>query len=83
MGSQLRARETDKRQMRRLRSIAKRLKALHRDERGADMVEYILLIAAVALPLLAVLIYFWKDISAWADTLYQDAKGSAEEGIPD
>ena len=69
--------------MQRLKSIRERLKALHRDDRGADMVEYILLIAAVALPLLAVLIFFWKDIAEWASTLYEDAKGSAEEGIPE
>jgi Flp pilus assembly pilin Flp len=69
--------------MQRLKSIRRRLRDLHRDDRGADMVEYILLIAAVALPLLAVLIYFWKDISNWAGSLYEDAKGSAEEGIPD
>lgn len=69
--------------IRRLNSVVRRVKALHRDEQGADMVEYILLIAAVALPLLAVMIWFWKDISAWARTLYEDAKGSAEEGMPD
>lgn len=68
--------------MRGMKNAIRRLKRLHNDERGADMVEYILLIAAVGLPLLAVLIWFWKDISAWARSLYEDAKGSAEEGMP-
>ncbi|MFP3937293.1 MAG: Flp family type IVb pilin [Phycisphaerae bacterium] len=68
--------------IRRANSTIRRLKRLHQDERGADMVEYILLIAAVALPLLAVIIWFWKDISDWAGSLWEDAKGSAEEGMP-
>jgi Flp pilus assembly pilin Flp len=51
------------------------LRALHRDEGGADMVEYILVIAAIALPLLAVIIWFWKDISQWAGELWDKAKG--------
>ena len=41
--------------------MIEKLRALHRDEQGADMVEYILIVAAVALPLLAVIIWFWKD----------------------
>ncbi len=68
--------------MRQTGSITQRLKALHRDERGADMVEYILLIAAVALPLLAVLIFFWRDISERVSSLWRDVWGDAEEGMP-
>lgn len=49
---------------------------LYRDEDGADMVEYILVVAAVALPLIAVIIWFWKDISAWAGRAWQTIKGS-------
>ena len=62
-----------------LRSLASRasarLRALHRDEQGADMVEYVLIVAAVALPLLAVIIWFWKDISRWVGNAYDDIKG--------
>ena len=54
--------------------IARKLKCLHRDERGADMVEYILVIAAVALPLLLVLSFFWRDISKWAGDLWERVK---------
>ncbi|MCL2701718.1 MAG: hypothetical protein FWE88_08495 [Phycisphaerae bacterium] len=42
----------------------------HKDEGGIDMVEYVLLIAIVALPLLAVVIYFWKDIARWVGELW-------------
>ena len=63
------------------RRIYSTLRSLHRDQRGADMVEYILIVAAVALPLLAVIIWFWKDIKGWAMGMYQDVKTDAEEGM--
>ena len=68
--------------MKELRRIAKGLKALHRDERGADMVEYILIVAAIALPLLGVVIWFWKDISKWAGELNRDIKGGSQGTDP-
>ncbi|MDY6913272.1 MAG: hypothetical protein SVT52_02285 [Planctomycetota bacterium] len=62
--------------------MSRRLKALHRDEQGADMVEYILVIAAVALPLLLVVIWFWKDISKWVGEIYEDIRGGSEGTDP-
>ena len=56
------------------KKISKSIKSLHRDEQGADMIEYILIIAAIALPLLGVIIWFWKDISAWVKESYDEAK---------
>ncbi len=56
-----------------LRSVSKSLKALHRDEQGADMIEYILIIAAIALPLLGVIIWFWKDLIKVIDRYYKEA----------
>lgn len=64
-----------------MKMLARRLKALHRDERGADMVEYILIVAAIGLPLLGFIIYFWKDVKQWALTLYRRIQGEAEEGM--
>ena len=46
------------------------LSKLHRDEKGADMVEYILVIAAIGVPLLAVVVWFWKDIAEWVTEKY-------------
>ncbi len=57
-----------------LKAVGRKLRALHRDEQGADMVEYILIVAAIALPVLAVVIWFWKDISTWAYQLWNSAK---------
>lgn len=58
-----------------LKKMRQALLRLHRDEGGIDMVEYILLICIVALPLLAVVIWFWRDISKWANDLWLDIKG--------
>lgn len=57
---------------------ARTLRALHRDEQGAEMLEYVLVFAAIALPLLGVVIYFWKDISRWAGDLWEGAKAGEE-----
>jgi len=63
-----------------LKWIGGKLKALHSDEQGADMVEYVLIVAAVALPLLAVVIWFWKDISRWVGEAYSEIRGEGYEG---
>ena len=60
--------------------LSMRLKALHRDQKGADMVEYILIIAAVALPILAIVLYFRDDIYDWIKVQWEDIKG---ESVPD
>jgi len=57
--------------------VAGILRRLHRDERGAEGLEKLLIIAAVALPLLGILIYFSKDIMKWVKDLWEQAKGAA------
>ena len=41
------------------------------------MVEYILIVAAIALPLLGFVVYFWGDIKTWALGLFEQIKGDA------
>lgn len=65
-----------------LKRIGRKLRALHRDEQGADMVEYILIVAAVALPLLGVMIWFWKDLSRWVGDAWEVIKGGGGEQDP-
>ena len=65
-----------------LRWMGRKLKALHKDEQGADMVEYVLIVAAVALPLLAVIIWFWKDISGWVGEAYSEIRSGTAETDP-
>jgi len=55
----------------------------HKDEGGIDMVEYVLLIAIVALPLLAVVIWFWKDIAKYVGEMWSGIKEGGTETNPD
>ena len=64
-----------------LRQMGRVLRKLHRDERGADMVEYILIIAAIALPLLAIVLIFRNQIWEWMQSLFEDIKSDAEEPL--
>lgn len=57
-----------------LKRIGRKLKALHNDEQGADLIEYILIVAAVALPLLGVIIWYRNDIAEWIQGSYEDVK---------
>jgi Flp pilus assembly pilin Flp len=51
------------------------LKKLHRDERGAEGLEKLLIISAIVLPLLGVLIWFRNDIKDWLKKKWDDARG--------
>ena len=53
------------------------LRQLHRDQQGADMVEYILLVAVVALPLLAVIIYYRDKIRDLLADTFGDIESDA------
>ena len=66
-----------------LRQFGRAMARLHRDDDGADMVEYILIVAAVALPLMAVIIWFFKDISKFVKSLWEDIKGGSPGTDPD
>ncbi len=55
------------------------LKALWLDEDGADTVEYILLVAVIALPLLAIVLIFRDRIWAWAQSQWTTIQGDAED----
>lgn len=69
--------------MKALKNLRRSLASLHRDEQGADMVEYVLIMAAIALPLLAVIIWFWEDFSKWAKEVYDNVRGGGGETNPD
>ena len=47
---------------------------MHRDEKGADLVEYVLIIAAIALPVLGIVIWFKDEIGAWIGESYDEVK---------
>jgi len=60
------------------RRVKQALRALHQDQVGAGMVEYVLILAAVALPLLGVLVYFWDGVKTWVFELFDGIRNNAE-----
>lgn len=58
------------------------LTQLHRDERGAEGLEKLLIIAAIVLPLLGLLIVFRQRIGTWVDDTWIEVKGEGDSGIP-
>ena len=61
-----------------MKKIMNTLKALHRDQDGADMVEYILIVAAIALPLLAIAIIFRDELWNVVSGFWEDIKGDVD-----
>jgi Flp pilus assembly pilin Flp len=57
------------------RSASRLLRAVHRDEEGATMVEYVLIIMAVALPLLALVLFYGKEIKDWVARSWAEVTG--------
>jgi len=54
------------------------LKRLHTDERGAEGLEKLLIVAAIVLPLLGLLIIFRNEIKDWVIDIWEQARGDAE-----
>lgn len=50
---------------------------LWRDDQGAEGLEKVLIIAAIALPLLAVLLFFSDEIREWVSSNYDSVVGNA------
>jgi len=50
---------------------------LHRDERGAEGLEKLLIVAAVILPLLGILIWYVGDLKTWVKGIWDSAKTTA------
>lgn len=52
---------------------------LYRDERGAEGLEKLLIIAAIVLPLLAVLLFFGDEIVEWLTDRWNDLQGQSDD----
>ncbi len=65
-----------------LKSAAAVAYSLYKDEQGANMVEYILIIAAIALPLLAVVLWYRNEISEWAREKWDDVRNVDDPTTP-
>jgi len=55
------------------------LKRLHRDERGAEGLEKLLIIAAIVLPLLGLLIIFRNEIKNWVVEIWKTVAGEGQD----
>lgn len=64
-----------------LRATASRL---HRDDRGAEALEKLLLVAVVVLPFVGVLIFFREQLDEWVRGNWEDivAEGEVEDIVP-
>ena len=61
-----------------VKSLAVRI---HEDDRGAEGLEKLLIVAAIVLPLLALLIVFRNALSEWTSSLWDDVRDDAGTGI--
>ena len=61
-----------------MKEVWKTLKRLHNDDRGAEGLEKLLLIAAIVIPLLGVLILYRDAITTWVKDLFEDMKSNAD-----
>jgi len=63
-----------------MRRAIRALKAFHRDERGMEGLEKLLIIAAITLPLLGLLIVFRNELWNWVKGLWETtlADGQAQ-----
>lgn len=60
--------------------LARLLRELHRDERGAVSIETILIVAAIALPILIFIIKFgWPRIRSWFNTNMDALEAGGED----
>lgn len=58
-----------------LNNIKQNAMHLWRDDSGAQMVEKVLIIAAISLPILAVLLYFSSEIREWVAGNWASVRG--------
>lgn len=64
-----------------MKALLNILKQAHHDEQGAEAIEKIMILAAIALPLLALLIYFRKDLQEWLSGQAEQVKSDSENLI--
>lgn len=65
-----------------MRAVIEALKRLHADERGAEGLEKLLIIAAIVLPLLGLLIVFRQNIGQWVTDMWTQIRGDADTPVP-
>lgn len=62
--------------------VMRLLRRLHADERGAEGLEKLLIIAAIVIPLLGLLLVFRNSITEWVTGGWEDIRGEADDYDP-
>lgn len=62
-----------------IRTIRSATVRVWRDERGAEGLEKLLILALLVLPLLFVLIFFGEEIKEWMSGKWEDVKDEADD----
>ena len=65
-----------------MKSLFAVVRSLHRDQRGAEGLEKLLIIAAIVLPLLGLLLVFRDKITSLITSAWNDVKSDAETYTP-
>lgn len=64
-----------------LRSAVALLRRVHQDQRGAEGLEKLLIVAAIVLPLLGLLIVFRNELSSWVKNMWNNVKSDANQPL--
>jgi Flp pilus assembly pilin Flp len=64
------------------RDLKHLLLRLHRDDRGAEALEKLLIVAVVVLPLLGALIFFRDEINSWVGGEWDDVVRDGGDDLP-
>ncbi len=61
-----------------LRRTKSALLSVHRNEQGAEGIEKLLILAAIALPLLGLLLFFRDELWNWVEGIWENVRGAGE-----
>ncbi len=67
---------------RRVKRTLAAIQWLHRDERGAEGLEKLLIIGAIVIPLLGLLIVFRDKITDWTQSFWSDVQDDSDSYDP-
>ena len=61
-----------------LRRTKSAVLSVHRNEQGAEGIEKLLILAAIALPLLGLLLFFRNELWGWVEGIWENVRGEGE-----
>lgn len=61
--------------------MLKLLGRLYREEQGAVKLEYLLIVAAISLPLLGLLWWYREDLGRWLEDQWNQVRGNTRQDV--